>query len=147
MYNVSIPKISKEELIDRYKRIKPIVTIDGVKYFLREFNERELRNISYIWKKEEDKREKVDMDMYVERQDLDFECLHRYGYYGLFKPSIAEVLSQISELDVTFVDAFEIIESPETCADFKRNPVAFDQGFHSSTVRLYTKKNPRVTFR
>ena len=39
MYNVSIPEISKEELRARYKRIKPIVEIEGKKYFLRDFTE------------------------------------------------------------------------------------------------------------
>ena len=42
MYNVSIPEISRKELVARYERIKPIVEIEGKKYFLREFTEDDL---------------------------------------------------------------------------------------------------------
>ena len=61
----------------------------------------------------------------------DFVCLHRYGYYGLFKPSVGEVLSQIKEYDLPFIKAFEIIESPQTAADFHKDSftsIAFDNG-------------------
>lgn len=146
MYNVSIPEISKEELLARYKRIKPIVEIEGKKYFLREFKESELTGISYIWNKNEDKREAVDMDLFVPCVMKDFECIHAYGYPGLFKPSIAEVLAQIPEFDVPFIDAFEIIKSP-TASDFAKNQIVFNNGFHISKVRLYTSRdNPKVHF-
>ena len=48
MYNVSIPDISDEELLRRYQKIKPIVEVECVKYFLREFSKEELKNQSYI---------------------------------------------------------------------------------------------------
>lgn len=73
----------------------------------------------------------------------DFVCLHGYGYYGLFKPSIGEVLSQIKEYDLPFVSAFEIIESPEVAEDFHKDSftsIAFDNGYHVSKVRLYRSK-------
>lgn len=139
MYIVKIPKITDEELLKRYAKIKPIVDIGGKKYFLREFTLKELRSFSYIWKKDEDKTQEVNMEEYVSIGE-DFECLHTYGYYGLFKPSIAEVLSQIKDIDVELVDAFEIIKSPETMEDFGKNINAFNQGFHSSIVRLYNKR-------
>ena len=147
MYKVSIPDISKEELLARYKRIKPIVEIEGKKYFLREFTEEELSGISYIWDVAKDKRELVNMNEYAPRWCRDFECIHKYGYHGLFKPSIAEVLAQIPELDLDYVDAFEIIEWPKTAEDFSKNKIVFDNGFHISKVRLYTKRsNPEVDF-
>ena len=43
MYNVSIPEISKEELVARYERIKPVVKYDQKKYFLTDFTEEELK--------------------------------------------------------------------------------------------------------
>lgn len=147
MYNVSIPEISKKELLARYKRIKPIVEIEGKKYFLREFTESELTDISYIWNKHEDKREEVNMDLYIPCVMKDFECIHTYGYPGLFKPSIAEVLAQIPQHEVQFIDAFEIVEFPSTASDFAKNQIVFDNGFHISKVRLYTSQNnPNVHF-
>ena len=139
MYHVSIPKISKEDLMSRYQRIKPIVEINGIKYFMRDFTEQELTGISYIGNVNEDKREAVDMNKYKPLTDLDFECLHKYGYYGIFKPSIAEVLAQIEERYLDSVCAFEIIESPSTAKDINRNEIIFNNGFHISKVRLYYK--------
>lgn len=140
MYNVSIPKISKEELNKRYARIKPIVELDGKKYLLRDFTEDELKKYVYTSNITQDKREIVDTDKYIPLEDYDFECLHEYGYYGIFKPTIAEVLAQIPEDLASLVEAFEIIEKPETIEDLMRNKIVFNNGFHISKVRLYCKK-------
>ena len=71
---------------------------------------------------------------YIPCMGRDFECIHKYGYCGLFKPSIAEVLAQISEEDLEMADAFEIIR----LQDWAKNKIVFDQGYHISVVRLYT---------
>ena len=64
-----------------------------------------------------------------------------------FKPSIAEVLAQIPDGQVDFVDAFEIIEFPQVDNELIRNKIVFDNGYHISKVRLYTsRKNPKVHF-
>jgi len=140
MYKVSIPKITDEELRKRYERIKPIVEIDGEKYFLRTFTEEELRTKSYIWNMYEDKREKVNIDEYAALEEHDFECIHRYGYYALFKPSIAEVLAQIPDDLARLVNLFEIIDEPKTEEDFSKNKIVFDNGYHISKVRLFVKR-------
>lgn len=141
MYNVSIPKISKEELNKRYDTIKPIVDLDGKKYLLRDFTEEELKKYVYTSNVTQDKREIVNMDKYVSLVDYDFECLHTYGYYGIFKPTIAEVLAQIPEDLASLVCAFEIIEKPETLEDLMKNKIVFNNGFHISKVRLYCKED------
>lgn len=137
MYKVSIPEITDEELMKRYTRIKPIAEINGTKYWLREYTLHELRKYSYIWYVEYDKTHPVDMRNLQVVPRHDFECFHTYGYPGFFKPSIAEVLSQIPQELLDNVQAFEIIHEPRTAKDFYKNHEAFSQGFHSSTVRLY----------
>jgi len=138
MYNVSIPEITDEELRTRYERIKPIVEIEGKKYLLRNFAD--LRNVSYIWNVHQDKREEINIDEYIALEEHDFECIHEYGYYGFFKPSIAEVLAQIPSDLANIVDLFEIIEKPEIAEDFSKNKIIFENGYHISKVRLYVKK-------
>ena len=140
MYNVSIPNITEEEMIKRYKKIKPIVEIGGDKYFLRDFDGNELTGISYIWNAQRDVREKVNMDEYIALEEEDFECIHKYGYYALFKPSIAEALAQIPANLANIVDLFEIIEEPKTAEDFCKNKMVFESGYHISKVRLYVKR-------
>lgn len=140
MYNVSIPEITDEKLRERYKHIKPIVDIDGKKYLLRVYTEEQLRNMSYLWNMQTDKRKEIDINEYIALEEYDFECLHKYGYYMFFKPSIAEVLAQIPSDLSEIVDLFEIIDEPKTAEDFCKNKIVFDNGYHISKVRLYRKK-------
>ena len=143
MFKMSIPEISDEEMKKRYEHIKPVITVNGKLHYLREFTFEELTGISYLWNRDEDVREEVKENELEVLEGRDFVCLHGYGYYGLFKPSIGEVLSQIKEYDIPLVKAFEIIESPETAADFHGDSftsIAFDNGYNVSTVRLYGEK-------
>lgn len=130
---LEIPEIDDNRLKELYQLLKPIVTIDEMKYLLREFTLQELRNQSYIWNRHEDKRDIVDPNK-LETVD-DFLCLHTWGYYGLFKPSIAEVLSQAPESVIEQANTFEIIESPETRKDVFKYKEVIDNGFHLSKVR------------
>lgn len=132
---LEIPEIDDKRLKELYQLLKPIVTIDEMKYLLREFTLQELKNQSYIWNRHEDKRDIVDSSR-LETVD-DFLCLHTFGYYGLFKPSIAEVLSQAPESVIEQANTFEIIESPETREDVFKYKEVIDNGFHLSKVRAY----------
>ncbi len=132
---LEIPEIEDKRLKELYHLLKPIVTIDEMKYLLREFTLQELRNQSYIWNRHEDKRDIIDPNK-LETVD-DFLCLHTWGYYGLFKPSIAEVLSQAPESVIEQANTFEIIESPETREDVFKYKEVIDNGFHLSKVRAY----------
>ena len=132
---LEIPEIDDKRLKELYQLLKPIVTIDEMKYLLREFTLQELRNQSYIWNRHEDKRDAVDSSK-LETVD-DFLCLHTWGYYGLFKPSIAEVLSQAPENVIEQANIFEIIESPETREDVFKYKEVIDNGFHLSKIRAY----------
>lgn len=132
---LEMPEIDDKRLKELYHLLKPIVTIDEMKYLLREFTLQELRNQSYIWNRHEDKRDIIDPNK-LETVD-DFLCLHTWGYYGLFKPSIAEVLSQAPESVIEQANTFEIIESPETREDVFKYKEVIDNGFHLSKVRAY----------
>lgn len=143
MFDVSIPKFPVEEIIRRYKDIKPVITVDGKLHYFREFTPEELSSISYLWNRAEDVREEVGKDELKVWKGHDFACLHSYGYPGLFKPSLSEVLSQIKTEDLNLVKAFEIIESPKAAVDFYKDALTasiFEKGFHVSIVRLYIAK-------
>ena len=132
---LEIPKISDDELKKLYEKLKPIVTINDVKYLLREFSFEELSDISYIWERYEDKRDKVD-EKNLEVID-DFLCLHKYGYHGLFKPSIKEVLAQMPQSIIEKANTFEIIEQPENADDLNKYVDVVNAGYHLSKVRAY----------
>ena len=144
MFDVSIPKITKEDLIRRYCKIKPVITIDGKLHSFRDLSLEELSGISYLWDKENNVGPEIPDGTIKEWKGHDFACLHRYGFVGLFKPSICEVLSQIDKLDLNNVVAFEIISSPKTEKDLYKDPlttIITERGYHVSIVRLYIAAN------
>lgn len=63
--------------------------------------------------------------------------LHRYGYYGFFKPSVAEVLAQLTDDQLEGVVAFEA-HGPETADDLNRHKEELNAGFHVAETILYT---------
>ena len=144
MFKMSIPEISDEELMERYKHIKPVITAkDGKLHYFREYTLDELRRTSYFFNRDEDMREEVGENQLEAWSACDFPCLHTYAYCGFFKPSIAEVLAQVDEGRIPLIKAFEIIDYPKYTKDFRKDiltSIAFDNGYHVSTVRLYTAK-------
>ncbi len=74
MFEVSIPKISDEEMMKRYKQIKPVITVNGKLHYFREYTLEELSDISYLWNYEEDVREEVGKDELEVLEGRDFVC-------------------------------------------------------------------------
>lgn len=148
MFNVSIPRISDEEMQKRYKHIKPVITKNGKLHYFREFSLEEIRDISCLWNIDEYVQKEVNENELEIFEGKDFICLHRYGHYGLYTPSIGEILSQINTPDIPLTTAFEIIESPKTPADFNKSSfssIAFHNGYYVSTIRLYRKIQNRCS--
>jgi len=77
----------------------------------------------------------------VEMEHEKVVVLVRWGYYGFFKPSFAEVFSQIKDSLLERAVAFEI-EGPETRDDMFGNPVIatiLNEGYQLATITLYEK--------
>lgn len=49
MFEVSIPKIFGEEMMKRYKQIKPVITVNGKLHYFLEYTLEELRDIRYYY--------------------------------------------------------------------------------------------------
>lgn len=132
---IIIPKLSNEELIALYERIRPIVEFKDEKYLLRKFTLDQIINTSYIYNIEDDIR------VLVDQEDLEtveeFPCFHTYGYPGFFKPSIGEVLSQLPEKSKIESKYFEMIEEPDTVEDLNMYFDVIDKGYHVSKIRTY----------
>lgn len=146
MFLMSIPKIGNEEIMRRYAHIKPVITVNGKLHGFRNYTIRELRETSYYYNRTADMRDPIPDDELEVWEGHDFACLHSYGYPGIFKPSVGEVLAQLSQFDLNWVKAFEIIEVPIVKDDFHKSSfhtTAFNNGFHVSTVRLYIAKKKK----
>lgn len=132
--NFSIPEISNEEMKKRYEHIKPVVTVGGKLYHLREFTLEELSRTSYYFScyscgSKELITEEVGKDKLEVWDGKDFRCLHTPGGGNLFKPTTGEVLSQLKEEDLPSIAAFEIL-----------GLTGVDGRYHVSIVRLYRAK-------
>ena len=92
-----------------------------------------MRNQSYIWNLEKDIRGIVDMT--GAETITEFSCYHTYGYPGLFKPSIAEVLQQFPDDALEEANAFYISSYPQTAHDLNLQFEILNAGCHQSTVK------------
>ena len=138
---VRIPEVPSERIEELSKRIKPVVrfsrrgffmrlcvSADGKPFFIKKVD---LFGIAFTWSPKPTKRARG------LKQVVDITTYHTWGYYGCFKPSIAEVLAQIPDEYVYEVNAFEIVDSPKTSADLCRYPEELNEGYHVATTRLY----------
>lgn len=129
-----IPRLTDEEIRKRADKILPIIRYDGKPYYINPVCP---FSVSYLWNPKPSSPAKVLI------KKLDITTYHAYGYHGLFKPSIAEILAQIPERLLPDVIAFEIIESPKFAGDLHGHPLkaqpahAFIDGYHVAITRLY----------
>ena len=129
---VWIPPIDGERLAELVERIKPIVDFPRKgKCYIKPVDP---SKVAYTFdpKPTEPAGDLVTLD--------DITTYHGYGYYGIFKPSIAEVLAQIPTELIDRVVAFEIIDWPRDASDLNREREALDAGYHVATTRLYGRK-------
>ena len=126
-----IPEISDEKLKKLARKIKPIVRDE--KNVLRYIKSVDLRNIAYTWSPVFTKKAPEFSVI------TDTTTYHTWGYYGFFKPSIAEVIAQIPPRYLDRVCAFEIIKSPENISEVFGEQEALNAGYHVAITRLYEK--------
>ena len=148
-------QMSEDELVVRASRIKPLVRLDKDGCLRREgefedsdqlvfIEPRDIRE-GYYWKFEPEDIVTVNVggiEVPLKVPELEvvtsFTCYHNYGgYYGFFRPSVDEVLSQIPpSVDLDEVQAFEIkVDSLDISDIF--DPILDRQ---VSTVILYKMK-------
>lgn len=138
-YNkIILPHLTDDELLARYRRIKPIVSYQELYYYLKRYNVDMMRNQSYIWNLEKDIRNQVDMT--DAKTIAEFPCYHTYGWYGFFKPSIAEVLQQFPDDYLEEANAFYMTSSPENDFDLNLQSEIVNAGCHCSTVKALVLK-------
>ena len=130
---IVLPHLTHDELLARYRNIKPIVYYKKLFYYLKKYNEKMLRNESYIYNLEKNIRDRVDIRDYEVLDD--FSCYHTYGNINLFKPSIAEVLEQFPDELLDEANAFYMIDYPQTSNDLGNQINTIKAGCHKSQIR------------
>jgi hypothetical protein len=143
---MKLSKISDTTLRTRYKKIKPLIRYvrktsskidklekdeDGDLHHLKKSEDTSLiqwlKNVAYTWDPTPGKlADEVNPKPFTE-----IETFHSYGYYGMFKPSVGEVISQIPVKDIKRTVAFEVI----------MDSVAIDGEYHRAITRLYETKS------
>lgn len=118
--NIVLPDITNEELKKRYEKIKPLVNIDNKFYLLRNFSIFELSNESYMWCLDKNIIKCVDQKKIEEVGK--FACYHIYGFYGLFNPTVKEILSQMPDDLLQKANAFYLSDCPLTYEDSSSDP-------------------------
>lgn len=119
--------LTDDQIASMLEHIHPVVRSDGELYYIRPIDP---RNVSFIW---DPTTTKVATDL---NEITKIFSLHTWGYYGMFKPSVEEVLSMIPQHMIDKVRAFEIV-GPEDVDDLNRQYEAVDAGYHVAVVILY----------
>jgi hypothetical protein len=125
---IHIPEITNERLNELLLRIKPVVEFNGVKHWIKKCHP---RDVAYTW----DARKAGKAPALKELRAI--RTYHTYGYHGMFKPSIAEVIAQIPADIIDQVTEFEIVKRPLTATDLNEESRALNAGFHVATTVLY----------
>lgn len=104
-YNrIILPYLTDDELLARYRRIKPIVSIEELYYYLKKYNVSQMRKQS-LCNIDKDIRNQVDMT--GAKTIAKFPCY----YVSDYRPSIAEVLQQFPDEFLNEANAFYITDS------------------------------------
>ena len=122
-----IPLMPLEDIEFRAERIKPIIKGKIVDIA-------DLVSTAYTWDPKFKEEELPQLETLC-----DIRTYHGYGYYGLFKPSVAEVLAQIPGNLIQQTYGFEIIRIPQTAEDLNTDIEYVREGFHLAITRLYKK--------
>lgn len=137
---LTVPKLEDEELLRRYKKVKPVVEYNGKKYFIREYSLEELKARSFIWFLDEDLEDRIKEEL-VPIAHGDTHCLH--DSQVTFRPTVGEVLAQIPRQTISKADAFEIVQFPDNTGKKPLSgfeAIAHENGYMLSVVRFYTLK-------
>ena len=128
----NVPKMPRRSIRKLAERIKPVVTFkDEGSCYIKPVD---LFSESYSWDPEPAGKATGLKPL------CDITTYHPYGYYGSFKPSIAQVILQIPKEHRDKVIAFEIVKYPETADDLDPESEIFNSGFHVATTRLYVQE-------
>jgi hypothetical protein len=125
---------SRREYIEKWARdITPLIERDGK--VMRIVMPEEKFNQSFPWSP------KIIGEATLDTVDVLAEIwtLHNWGYYGFFKPSIAEVISQIPEEIIGEVKSFLVI-GPDDITDLRANDYCFGpRAVHTARTILFKR--------
>lgn len=126
-----IPDKGREFVLKWAERIKPLLEFEAREGVLFDFtNEADHFDESYPWKAQEYRPLETPV---AELRRI--RTLHRFAYYGFFKPSVAEVLQQIPEELLEQTDYF-LVRGPKTADDLNKSNT-LSMGFHAAETILY----------
>lgn len=135
---IVLPEISREELIERYKRIRPIVKNRSFWYGLKDFDIEDLLSVSFLENIDNNRESMISpREMFVIGE---FPCYHKIGNNGEFNPTVYEVLSQFPDEYLNEASLFYLRDYPKTLEDFENQNELIKAGCHKSRVRALKLK-------
>lgn len=130
MAEYTIPEVTDERLA-RYAHIKALKRTDGG---YKAAPEHDVRGFSWPWIEEGWQENPGPL-----KEKTRIRTLHSYGYYGFFKPSVAEVIAQATDEELDGVVGFATI-GPSTAEDLNKEREALNAGVHvAETILFYAE--------
>lgn len=130
MQKLTKPEIDNETLVALMKIIRPVVRKNGKLWLIAPCDP---RGVAFTWDPKPTERAPELVAIAT------IPTLHAYGYHGMFKPSIAEVLACIPHGLIDRVCAFET-HGPDDANDLNASKwVTFECGMHLASTVLYQR--------
>lgn len=124
-----IPDKPIAKITELAKRIAPVVRHEGQLFYIDPHGD--IFTTSYLWNVT---RTHEATNLRLLSRIITY---HSWGYYGFFKPSIAEVLAQIPDSLVPKTDAFEIEWYPQDADDLNQQQRVVNDGYHMAVTCLF----------
>jgi len=150
---IQLPSITDERLMELHSKITTIVKegMPGSEYssfhILRLYTLEELRTRNFLTNLENDSDVEDTKRLHIHRGYhenylAEFDCLHTIKEgCSKFVPTVAEVLAQMPDSVTEEADGFIIVQYPKTIEEFTAQKEFIINGYHSSKVRTYARKN------
>lgn len=132
MGTYQIPEIDSKRLTKLASKIRPTIRHENKLFYIKP--PKDLAKTPFLWEP------KMNGEASNLKPVITIMTLHQFGYYGLFKPSIAEVLAQMPvELENQAV-AFEV-SGPKTVDDLNKDIEALSAGYHVASTTFYAMES------
>ncbi len=118
-----------------YQRIKPLIKVDGELKPVRFLAKEELSSMSYAWLSAAPHSKQPTIELIGI-----FMSRHTYGSYGMFKPDVHEVLSQMPHELLKHAKYFWV-DGPNDTNDLNRQWKSVGVGYHCAACYVYDNRD------
>lgn len=131
------PRITDDKIKYLYSKVTFMVVFQNLKFLFDSYNLDEIDNMNYIITKYFNVDKLVDESSFTKIKD--FLCLNHNQGGSIFNPDMRDIFAQLPYDIINEIDAFEILEYPQTIGDLTRYDEVANKNCCLTRVRAIDK--------